>query len=125
LADQTKLDRSPDTTNRLCPDVYLGDAGILWEELPIGKIRAQHQKCVTGFHGLVARGEADQAGHSDVIGILPLDVLFASQGVDDRCLQGFGELHQFVMRALATAAAEQRDAPGLVEEVGRACLATG
>src|SRR5260370_25952941 len=53
LSNQTKLDRSP-TTNRLCPDVDLGDAGILWEELPIGEIRAQHQKCVTGFHGLVA-----------------------------------------------------------------------
>jgi hypothetical protein len=50
LADQTKLDRSP-TTNRLCPDVDLGDAGILWEKLPIGEIRAQHRKCVTGFHG--------------------------------------------------------------------------
>jgi len=36
LADQTKLDRSP-TTDRLCADVDLGDAGILWEKLPIGK----------------------------------------------------------------------------------------
>src|SRR5712671_2377106 len=39
LADQTKLDPSP-TTDRLCPDVDLGDAGILREELPIGEIRA-------------------------------------------------------------------------------------
>jgi hypothetical protein len=39
--------------------------------------------------------------------------------VDDRCLQGFGELYQLVMRALATAAAEQRDAPSLVEEIGQ------
>jgi len=39
LADQTKLDRSP-TTDRLCPDVDLGDAAILWEELAIGEIRA-------------------------------------------------------------------------------------
>ena len=46
-------------------------------------------------------------------------MLLASQGVDDRCLQGFGELHQLVMRALPTAAAEQRDAPGLVEEIGQ------
>src|SRR6202047_4687175 len=117
LSNQTKLDRSP-TTNRLCPDVDLGDAGILWEELPIGEIRAEHQKCVTGFHGLVARGEAYQAGHSDIVGIFPLDMLFTAQGVDDRCLQGFGELHQLVMRALAAAAAEKRDAPGLVEEIG-------
>src|ERR1700720_775779 len=80
LADQAKLDRSP-TTDRLCPDVGLSDAGLLWEELPIGEIRAEHQKCVTGFHGLVARGEADQAGHSDVVGIFPLDMFLASQGV--------------------------------------------
>src|SRR5258706_296458 len=117
LADQTKLDRSP-TTNRLCPDVDLGDAGILREELAIGEISAQHQKRVAGFHGLVPRGEADQAGHSDVVGIFPLDMLFASQGVDDRRLQGFGELRQLVMRALAAAAAEQCDAPGVVEEIG-------
>jgi hypothetical protein len=64
-----------------------------------------------------ARGEADQAGHADVVGIFPLDMFFASQGVDDRCLQSFGELHQLVMCALAAAAAEQRDAPGLVEEI--------
>src|SRR6202171_1183407 len=108
LADETKLDRSP-TTDRLCPDVDLGDAGILWEELPIGEIRAQHQKRVAGFHGLVARGEADQPGHSYVVRIFPLDMLFASQGVNDRCLQGFGELHQLVMSALAAAAAERRD----------------
>jgi hypothetical protein len=60
------------------------------------------------------RSEADQAGHSDIVGIVPLDMLFASQGVDDGCLQGFGELYQLVMRALATAAAEQRDARALL-----------
>src|SRR6266478_8222637 len=45
-------------------------------------------------------------------------MFFASQGVDNWCLQGFGELHQLVMRALAAAAAEQRNSTGFVEEIG-------
>src|SRR5260370_16761927 len=61
LSNQTKLDRSP-TTNRLCPDVDLGDERILWEELPIGEIRPQHQKCFTGFHRLLARYTPAPAG---------------------------------------------------------------
>src|ERR1700738_1458298 len=80
---------------------------------------SMHQKCVTGFHGLVARRETYKAGHSDVVGIIPLDMLFASQGVDDRAFRGFGGLHQLVVRALAAAAAEQRDAPGRVEEISQ------
>src|SRR5260370_2087868 len=66
LSNQTKLYRSP-TADRLCPDVDLRDAGILWKELAIGEIRAQHQQSVTGFHGLVPRATADQTGHSDLI----------------------------------------------------------
>ena len=38
-------------------------------------------------HGIVAGREADQPGHADVVGVVPLDVLLAAQRVHHRCLE--------------------------------------
>src|SRR5579859_2586687 len=86
---------------------YPKDARVLRIELPIRKIRPQHEEQVAGFHRPISGREADQTGHADVVGIVPFDMLLATQGMDDRRLQGFGELQQFVMGALAAAAAQQ------------------
>src|SRR5579859_7669687 len=107
---------------------YPKDARVLRIELPIRKIRPQHEEQVAGFHRPISGREADQTGHADVVGIVPFDMLLATQGMDDRRLQGFGELQQFVMGALAAAAAQQSHAARLVEKgrqpldrLGRRC----
>ena len=115
LADNAEIDRNA-APDRLRTDIDLSDARVLGIEGPIGKIRAEHQERVAGFHGVIAGREADQAGHADVVGIVPLDMILAAQRVNDRRLQGFRKLHQFVMRARAAAAAKQRDALGRIDE---------
>ena len=107
------MNAAPD---RLRTDIDLRDAGLRRIEGAIGKIRAQHQKRVAGFHGVIAGGEADQAGHADVVRIVPLDVVLAAHGVNDRRLHGFGKLHQFIVRARAAAAAKKRDALRQIDE---------
>ncbi len=115
LTDNAEIDRhaAPD---RLRTDIDLGDARVFGIEGPIGKIRAEHQKRVAGFHGVIAGGEADQAGHADVVRIVPLDVVLAAQGVDDWRLHRFRELHQFIVRARAAAAAKKRYALRGIDE---------
>ena len=111
---EVDVDAAPD---RLRTDVDLGDAGARGIEWPIGEIRAQHQERVAGFHGVIAGGEADQAGHANVIGIVPLDVVLAAHGVDDRRLHRLRELYQFVVRAGAAAAAQQSHALSHIDEL--------
>ena len=65
---------------------------------------------------MIAGGEADQAGHADVIRVVPLDVVLAAHGVDDRRLHRFRKLHQFIVCAGAAAAAQKRDALSQVDE---------
>jgi hypothetical protein len=47
-------------------------------------------------------------------------MVLAAERVHDRSLERLGKPHQAVMRAGAAAAAEQRDALGVVQEFGQA-----
>jgi len=69
------------------------------------------------MHGRVARGETDESGHADIIGIFVFDMLLAAERMHDRALQCLGKLHQRRMRTGTAAAAEQRDALGTIEEI--------
>ena len=115
LPDNAEVDVDA-AANRLRADVDLSDAGLRGIEWPIGKIRAEHQQRVAGFHGVIAGGKADQAGHADVVRIVPFDVVLAAHGVNDRRLHRFRELHQFIVRARAAAAAKKRDALSQIDE---------
>ena len=68
----------------LRPDVDLRDPGALGIELPVGKVGAEHEQRVAILHRLVARGEADEAGHADIERVVVLDMLLAAQRMDDR-----------------------------------------
>jgi hypothetical protein len=46
-------------------------------------------------HSAIAGGEAEQAGHADVVGIVVGDEFLAAKGVDDGRLEMFGDLQQF------------------------------
>jgi hypothetical protein len=87
----------------LSADVHLRDTRrlALRVELPVGKIRSEHQQGVAVQHCIVARGEADQPGHADVVGVVPLDVLLAAHRVHHRRLEALAELEQLGVRALA------------------------
>ena len=95
------------------------DLGVGRQELLVGEIGPEQQQRVAGMHCGVAGGEADKAGHADIVRIVELDMLLAAERMYHRALQGFGELHQAFMRAGTAAAAEQRHAPGIVQKVGK------
>ena len=101
------------------PQIDLNDFGIGGIELPIGKIASEHQQRVTVEHRMIARTETDQAGHADVEGVVVFEMFFAAEGMHDRRFQRVGKLHQRLMRAGTTSAAEQSDAPARIEELGQ------
>ncbi len=98
------------------PDVDLRDSDVVRDELLVGKISAEHHQRVAAVHGMIARGEADEAGQADIVGIVVFDMLLAAERMHDRALQRLGELHQFGMRAGTAAAAEQGHALGAIEQ---------
>src|SRR5215467_6065918 len=79
---QQRLERRADVTDYaevywctapdlLCSNIDLRNAhrGPLWVELSVGEVSPQHQQHVAIEHGVVARREADQPRHADVVGI--------------------------------------------------------
>ena len=89
-------------------DADLHHAAVIREEVAIGEVAAQHQQKVALLERVIAGREADQAGHADIVWIIPFDMLLSAQGMDDRGLQPFGNRQQFVMCPGATGAAVKR-----------------
>ncbi len=89
-------------TQVVASDVHLNDG--LPAGIPVGirEVRSEHQEHVASTHRVVAGSETDQARHADVVGVVVLDKLLASQGVNDRRLDGLGEFHQLVVGARAS-----------------------
>ena len=86
----------------LGPDIDLRDADArsLRIELPIGKVGPEHQQDVAVEHRVIAGRKADQPGHADVVGVLPLDMLLAAQRMHHRRLEALAECQKLVVRAL-------------------------
>src|SRR5208283_5341025 len=74
-------------------------------ELAVREIRAEHEQHVAIEHGVVAGGEADQAGHADVVGILPLDMLLAAHRMHHRGLEPLTDGQQLIVRPGASGTA--------------------
>jgi hypothetical protein len=70
------------------------------------------------LHGSVAGGEADEAGHADIVGVVVFDVLFSPQSVDDRRLELAGKRQHLRVGAGTAGSAEHRHAAGTVEDIG-------
>ena len=111
VADHAEIDRRA-AADVLRPDIDLRDADAAPSriELPIGEIGPEHQQDVAVEHRVIAGREADQPGHADVVGVVPLDMLLAAQRVHHRRLEALAERQQLVVRALASRAAQDRDA---------------
>lgn len=67
-------------------DINLDNFGVGGVEGPVGELGAKKHQGIGIHHGMETRGEANQSGHPDIIGIIILNVLFATQGMDDRGL---------------------------------------
>ena len=116
VAEHAELERTA-IAERLGAQVDLGDARVLGEELPIREIGAQHEQHVGRHHRVVARREAHQARHADIVWIVVLDVLLAAERMHDGRFQPAREFHDLRVRSLATGAAEQRHLATAVQQV--------
>jgi hypothetical protein len=103
--------------DRLRANVDLRDPCPRRIELAIRKVGPEHQERVALLHGVIARREADEPCHADIVGIVPFDMLPAAQRIHHRGLQLFGQRDDFVMRALASSAAEYRHAACAIEQI--------
>ena len=95
IADHAEIDRGA-ASDVLRPDIDLGDADTssLRIELPIRKIGPEHQQDIAVEHCVVAGREADQPGHADIVGIVPLDMFFAAQRMHHRRLEALAECQE-------------------------------
>ncbi len=64
-------------------DVNLNDFGIARIKGAVGELGAEQDQRIGVHHGVEARREANQAGHSHIIRVIVLNVLFAAQGMND------------------------------------------
>jgi len=78
----------------------LGDAdtAALRVKLAVRKIGPEHQQDIAVEHRIVARREADQPGHADIVWVVPLHMLFAAQGVHHRRLEPLSEGQKLAVR---------------------------
>ena len=105
VADHAQIERAA-VAEALRPDVDLRDPAPLGIELPVGEVGAEQQQRVALLHRGVAGGEADQAGHADIEGIVVLDMLLAAQRMHDRRVERSAELDDLGMGAGAAGAAQ-------------------
>ena len=107
IADDAEVDghAPPDD---FAPDINLGDASPTAAriELAVGKIGPEHEQDVAVEHRVIARREADQPRHPDVKRVVPFDMLFAFEGMDDRRLAPLGERDDLIVRAGAARSAQ-------------------
>ena len=100
--------------------VDLDDLRVGRIKRPVWEIAAEQQQRVARHHRVIARAEADQPGHADIVWIVVFDELFAAQRVDNRCAEGIGKRHYFIVRALHAAAAHDCDGVGRIQQVREA-----
>ena len=116
IADEWQVDGAA-STDLLATDVDLDDGRLRRIELFIGEVGAQHEQCVALLDRPVSGREAEQPGHSHVVGVVVLDEFLAPQRVHDGGLQGTGELDDLVVRPLHPRPGENSHALGGVESV--------
>src|SRR5258705_955251 len=101
------------------PHIHLCYSCLLRIERSVWKIRTEHQERIGSLHGSVAGCKADEARHSDGVGIVVFGKLLAAEGMYYRGLQFAGEFDDLCMRAGAAGAAEQGYIRCFVEKVGQ------
>jgi hypothetical protein len=98
VADHAEIDRGA-ASDLLGTQIDLHDAHTpsLRIELAVRKIGPEHQQDVAVEHRVVARREADQPGHADVVRVVPFDIFFAAHGMHHGRLEALAERQKLVM----------------------------
>src|SRR5882672_11935508 len=92
---------------------------MLGIEIPVWKVRSEHQQDFAVHHGMVARGKSEQAGQTDVKRVVVFNKFFAAQGMHNGSLELTGNLDQLCMGSGATRAAEDRDLFRSIQKFGK------
>ena len=80
-------------------------AATLRIELPVGEVGPQHEQDIAIEHGVVARREADQSGHANIVGVVPLDMFLAAQRMHHRRFQPLAKREKQIMGTLTSRSA--------------------
>src|SRR5580658_8133582 len=117
-ADEPQMDRRA-AAELLWPYVDLSDAGLsLRVKLAIWEIRTKHEQRITIIHCVIPGRESNQPCDADNVGVVPLNVLLAFEGVDHRALKFFAQREELIMRAGASGTTQKCDAACAIQEVG-------
>src|SRR6266851_1354999 len=116
-ADERDLDGHP-AADLLASDIDLDHWDTFWVERAVRKVRPEHQQRVTVLHCPIARTEADEPSHADVVWVVVLDELLTAKGVDHRRLERRRDLDELAMRAGAAGSGQYGHAARLVQHVG-------
>src|SRR5882672_4003616 len=92
---------------------------MLGIEIPVWKVRSEHQQDFAVHHGVVARGKSEQAGQTDVKWVVVFNEFFAAQGMHNGSLKLAGNLYQLCMGSGASRAAKDRDLFRSIQEFGK------
>jgi hypothetical protein len=87
------------------------------KELPVRKVRADHQQHVAVHHGVIAGRKPEQAGPAHVERVVILDVLLATQRMHDRRFERTRECDQLRMRSGTARTAKDGDLLRRVEQL--------
>ncbi len=89
-------------------DINLNNGRVLGIELLVRKIGSDHQQHLTVHHGVIARGKAEQAGHTHIERVVILDELFATHRMHNRGVQFARERDQLLMSSRTARSAKNR-----------------
>src|SRR5262249_12323638 len=117
VTNHADIDRGA-ASDLLGPYIDLGnaDAASLRIELAIRKVGPEHEQDIAIEHPIVAGREADQPGHADIVGVVPLDIFLAAQSMHHRRFEALAECQKLVMRAGTARATQNRDAAVAVQQ---------
>src|ERR1700741_2166865 len=90
------------------PHVNLHDGRVLWKELGVRKICADHQERVAIHHRVIAGRESEQPRHAYVKGGVVLDELFSAHAMNDGSVWLARQLDQLSVSSCPARAAQDR-----------------
>src|SRR6202030_4355211 len=103
----------------LAAGVDLYDGRVFGVEIPVGKIRAEHQQYFAIHHGVIAGRESEQSRHAHVKGVVVLDEFFAPIGMHDGSRELAGNLHELRMGSGATRSTKDGDLFRSIQKFGK------
>src|SRR5258708_4335110 len=118
VSDQAKVQLGS-ASEVLAANVDLYDSRVFGIEIPVRKVRAQHQQDFAIHHGVIAGRACEKSGHAHVKGVVVLDEFFAAKGMHDGSLEPAGNLHELRVGSAATRAAEDGDLFRSIQKSGK------